>query len=191
MRVLAAGEAPEGSAILFPASYDLIWGGLSFLIVLVLFWKFVLPRMKQVMDERAERIEGGIARAEEMQVQAQADLEAYRQALAEAREEAAEIRTQAQADRRAIVDEARAEAAAAATAVTEAAEAAIERDRAQVVGALTAQVGTLAVELASKVVGQSLAEDARVRQTVESFISELEAMSSAAPDSESNAQGSR
>jgi ATP synthase, F0 subunit b len=155
MKVLAAGgEAPEGSAILFPASYDLIWGGLSFLIVLVLFWKFVLPRMKQVMDERADLIEGGIARAEEMQAQAQADLESYRQALAEAREEAAEIRTQAQADRRAIVDEARAEAAAAASAVTEAAEAAIERDRAQVVGQLTAQVGTLAVDLASKSSGR-------------------------------------
>ena len=184
MKVLAAGgEAPEGSAILFPASYDLIWGGLSFLIVLVLFWKFVLPRMKQVMDERADLIEGGIARAEEMQAQAQADLESYRQALAEAREEAAEIRTQAQADRRAIVDEARAEAAAAASAVTEAAEAAIERDRAQVVGQLTAQVGTLAVDLASKVVGQALADDARVRQTVEDFVSELESMA--------NTQGSR
>jgi len=184
MKVLAAGgEAPEGSAILFPASYDLIWGGLSFLIVLVLFWKFVLPRMKQVMDERADLIEGGSARAEEMQAQAQADLESYRQALAEAREEAAEIRTQAQADRRAIVDEARAEAAAAASAVTEAAEAAIERDRAQVVGQLTAQVGTLAVDLASKVVGQALADDARVRQTVEDFVTELESMA--------NTQGSR
>lgn len=183
MRVIAAGTAPEGSAILLPAAYDLIWGGLSFLIVIVLFWKFVLPRMKVVMDERADRIEGGIARAEEMQQQAQADLESYRQALAEAREEAAEIRTQAQADRKAIVDEARSEAAAAAAAVTAASEAAIERDRAQVVGQLTAQVGVLAVDLASKVVGQTLSDDARVRQTVEAFVSELETMA--------NAQGHR
>lgn len=183
MRVIAAGTAPEGSAILLPASYDLIWGGLSFLIVIVLFWKFVLPRMKVVMDERADRIEGGIARAEEMQQQAQADLDAYRKALAEAREEAAEIRTQAQADRKAIVDEARSEAAAAAAAVTAASEAAIERDRAQVVGQLTAQVGVLAVDLASKVVGQTLSDDARVRQTVEAFVSELETMA--------NAQGHR
>lgn len=183
MRVIAAGTAPEGSAILLPATYDLIWGGLSFLIVIALFWKFVLPRMKEVMDERADRIEGGIARAEEMQQQAQADLDSYRQALAEAREEAAEIRTQAQADRKAIVDEARSEAAAAAAAVTAASEAAIERDRAQVVGQLTAQVGVLAVELASKVVGQTLTDDARVRQTVEAFVSELETMA--------NAQGHR
>lgn len=176
MNVFAAGGAQEGSAILLPAAYDLIWGGLSFVIVLVLFWKFVLPRMKQVMDERAERIEGGIARAEEMQLQAQADMDAYKKALAEAREEAAEIRTQAQADRRAIVEEARAEAAAAAAAVTAAAEAAIERDRAQVVGQLTSSVGVLAVDLASKVVGQALSEDARVRATVESFVAELESM---------------
>jgi len=179
----AGGEAPEGSAILFPASYDLIWGGLSFLIVLTLFWKFVLPRMKQVMDERAELIEGGIARAEEMQEQARADLDAYRKALAEAREEAAEIRTQAQGDRRAIVDEARAEAAAAAAAITQASEAAIERDRAQVVSQLTAQVGALSVELASKIVGQSLANDATVRKTVEDFVADRENMA--------NAQGSR
>jgi F-type H+-transporting ATPase subunit b len=177
MQVLAAGgEAPEGSAILFPAVYDLIWGGLSFVIVLVLFWKYVLPRMQKVMEERADRIEGGIARAEEMQEQARADMETYRQALAEAREEAAEIRTQAQADRRTIVDEARSEAAAAAAAVTQAAEAAIERDRTQVVSQLTAQVGALSVELASKIVGQSLTDDATVRRTVEDFVTELESM---------------
>ena len=183
MLLQAAGTAPEGSAILFPAAYDLIWGGLSFLIVIVLFWKFVLPRMKEVMDERADRIEGGISRAEEMQREAQADLDCYKQALAEARAEAAEIRTQAQADRKAIVDEARSEAAAAAAIVTAAAEAALERDRAQVVGQLTAQVGVLAVDLASKVVGQTLSDDARVRQTVEAFVVELETMA--------NTQGSR
>lgn len=174
MNVLAAGTAPEGAGILFPASYDLIWGGLSFLIVLVLFWKFVLPRMKAVMAERTDLIEGGIARAEALQEEARADLERYRQALAEAREEAAAIRTQAQADRRAIVDEARAEAAAAAAALTAAAEAAIERDRAQVVGQLTTQVGALAVDLAGKIVGQTLSDDSRVRQTVDEFIADLE-----------------
>jgi len=106
MNVLAEAAAQEGSAILLPATYDLIWGGLSFLIIFILFWKFVLPALKKVLDERADLIEGGIARAEEMQAEAQASLESYRAALAEAREEAAEIRTQAQADRRGIVEEA-------------------------------------------------------------------------------------
>ena len=176
MNVLAEAAAQEGSAILLPATYDLIWGGLSFLIIFVLFWKFVLPELKKVLDERADLIEGGIARAEDMQAEAQASLESYRAALAEAREEAAEIRTQAQADRRGIVEEARTEATAAAFAVTRAAEAAIERDRAQVIGQLTTQVGELAVQIASRVVGEALSDDARVRATVESFIADLESM---------------
>lgn len=163
-----------GSAILLPAVYDLIWGGVSFLIILVLFWKFVLPAMQKVMAERTEKIEGGIAKAEAMQVEAAEALKDYRAQLAEAREEAAAIRTQAQADRRAIVDEAKAEAAAAAQQVTSAAEASLAAERAQIVGQLTAQVGAVAVELASKVVGTALSDDARVRQTVDDFLADLE-----------------
>lgn len=174
MNVFASGGEAEGSAILIPAVYDLIWGGLSFLIVLVLFWKFVLPAMQKVMAERTEKIEGGIQRAEAMQVEAAEALKEYRASLAEAREEAAAIRTQAQADRKSIIDEARAEAAAAAQQVTSAAEANLERERAQIVGQLTGQVGAVAVELASKIVGQSLSDDARVRETVDAFIADLE-----------------
>lgn len=179
--ITAAGGADvEGSAILFPAVYDLIWGGLSFVIVLLLFWKFVLPRLKQVMDERAELIEGGIARAEAAQAEAATTLAEYREQLAQARAEAAEIRTQAQAERAAIVEEARAEAQAAARAVTAAAEERLERERAQVIGQLTGQVGEAAMTLASKVVGQSLADDARVKATVDAFIAELEQQAGAA-----------
>lgn len=169
-----ASEGSSGSAILLPATYDLIWGGLSFVIVLLLFWKFVLPAMQKVMAERTEKIEGGIAKAEAMQVEAAESLKEYRAQLAAAREEAAAIRTQAQADRKAIVDEARAEAAAAASQVTQAAHAELARERAQIVGQLTAQVGTVAVELASKVVGTALSDDARVRETVDAFIADLE-----------------
>lgn len=176
----AGGAEVEGSAILLPAVYDLVWGGLSFVIVLLLFWKFVLPRLKQVMDERAELIEGGIARAEAAQAEAATTLSEYKEQLAQARAEAAEIRTQAQAERSSIIEEARAEAQAAARAVTTAAEERLERERAQVIGQLTGQVGEVAVTLASKVVGQALADDARVRSTVDAFIAELEQQARAA-----------
>ena len=173
MLVLASSET-SGSAILLPATYDLIWGGVSFIIIFVMFWKFVLPAMQRVMAERTEKIEGGIARAEAMQLEAAEALKDYRAQLAEAREEAAAIRTQAQADRRSIIDEAKAEAAAAAQQVTSTAEANLARERTQIVGQLTAQVGEVAVELASKVVGQSLSDDARVRATVDAFLDDLE-----------------
>ncbi len=176
MRLLAAGgDAPEGSAILFPAAYDLIWGGLSFVIVLLLFWKFVLPRMKKVMEERSELIEGGIARAETAQAEAEKAREEYRAALTQAREEAAAIRAQAQSDRASIVEEARTEARNAAASVTAQAEAALAAERAAVSTQLTRQVGEVAITLATKIVGQSLSDDARVRATVDDFLETLEA----------------
>ena len=65
--VLAAvgGEDIEGIQLLLPAFYDLLFGGLSFVILLVLFWKFALPRAQQVLDKRTDSIQGGIARAEQ------------------------------------------------------------------------------------------------------------------------------
>jgi F-type H+-transporting ATPase subunit b len=43
---------------------------------------------------------------------------------------------------------------------------------------LTRQVGELSVELASKVVGESLTDDARVRSTVDAFLDDLERQAS-------------
>jgi F-type H+-transporting ATPase subunit b len=176
MNVFAAAAPADGSAILLPAVYDLIWGGLSFLIVFVLFWKYVLPRMKTIMEERADRIEGGIERADKLQADAESTLTSYRASLADARQEAAAIRTQAQADAAAIIEQARAEALAQAAAITSAADVAIAADRAQAVSQLTSQVGALAVDLASRIVGEVLTDDARVQATVDAFVADLDAV---------------
>ena len=98
----------------------------------------------------------------------------YQKQLAGAREEASAIRTAAQSDRTAIIEEARNEARSAAAVVTASAEAAMAAERAQAVAALTRQVGELALTLADKVVGEALANDARVAATVDSFIADLE-----------------
>ena len=176
IRVLAAtaedGE-PMPSVLAVPI-VELVAGGLAFLIVFGLLGKFALPKIKETLDERADAIEGGLQRAEEAQTQAQQLLEEYKAQLAQAREEAASIRTQAQADRSAIVEEARNEARQAAAQVTASAEAQMAADRAQAMSTLTRQVGELSVELASKVVGESLTDDGRVRATVDAFLDDLE-----------------
>lgn len=171
-----AAEAPAGEppAVLMPAAYDMIWGGLSFLIVLILFWKFVLPALQRVLKERADKIEGGIHRAEQMQEEARLSLEEYRQQLAEARSEAADIRAAAQQDKAQIIEEARAEASAAAAAVSAQAAAQIEAERSRAIIELRSEVSSLATDLASRIVGESLTDDARATAVVDSFIAELE-----------------
>ncbi len=172
--VLAASEPEEMPSVLAVPVDELIIGLIAFFVVFGVLAKLALPAIKKMLDERSDTIEGGILRAEEAQAQAATVLEEYKEQLASAREEASAIRTQAQADRTAIIEEARNEARAAAAAVTASAEAQIAAERAQATASLTRQVGELAVGLAGKVVGTSLDEDARVRQTVEDFIADLE-----------------
>lgn len=156
---------------------ELIIGIIAFLIVFGGLAKFALPGIKKTLEERTNAIEGGIERAAKAEAEAKELAEQYKAQLAAAREEASAIRTQAQSDRTAIIDEARNEARTAAQQVTEQSLAQLAADRSQAQSQLTRQVGELAVTLAGKVVGTSLEDDARVRQTVEDFIADLERQS--------------
>lgn len=172
--VVAATEGEEMPSVLAVPIDELIIGIIAFLIVFGGLAKFALPSIKRTLDERANAIEGGIERAAKAEAEAQQLAEQYRAQLAQAREEAAAIRTQAQADRAAMIEEAKAEARQAALQVTATAEAQLSADRSQAQAALTRQVGELAVDLASKVVGESLTNDARVSATVDAFLDDLE-----------------
>jgi F-type H+-transporting ATPase subunit b len=171
--VAAAGEEEMPSVLAVPID-ELIIGIIAFLIVFGVLAKFALPGIKKTLEERTNAIEGGIERAAKAEAEAKDLAEQYRVQLASAREEASAIRTQAQADRSALIEEARGEARVAAAQVTAAGEAQIAAERSQATSALTREVGELAITLAGKVVGTSLTDDARVRQTVDDFIADLE-----------------
>ena len=78
-----------------------------------------------------------------------------------------------------IVAEARQKATAEAARVTETAQRQIEAERQQAAVALRTDVGALATELASKIVGESLADEARRSRVVERFLDELDAQTTA------------
>ena len=172
--VKTSAESGGEHSVLLPALPDIIWGGLSFLVIVALFSKFVMPRMRVMTAERTAKIEGGLKQAEQSQEEAQALLAQYREALASANKEAADIRNAAVAERTAIIEDAKKAAAAAASAVTSNAQAALEADRARIAAELRRDLGTSATELASRIVGESLKDDARATAVVDRFIAELE-----------------
>jgi len=59
---------------LIPKTFDIVWSVVCVAIITILFWKYVLPRFDTVLAQRAEKIEGGIERAEQIQADAQAAL---------------------------------------------------------------------------------------------------------------------
>ena len=106
--LLAAGDLPMGESInpLLPKTYDIVWSVVPLVVILVLFWKLILPKFQEVLTEREDRIEGGIERAEAAQAEAKAALEKYNSQLAEARTEAAKIRDEARAQGQRIIADA-------------------------------------------------------------------------------------
>jgi F-type H+-transporting ATPase subunit b len=160
---------------LVPDLTELIIGAVTFGIIFFALWKVLLPRISRTLEERTDKIEGGLQRAEETQAEADRTLAQYREQLAEARHEAARMREEAREQGAQIIAEMREQASAEARRLIEAAHAQIEADRAQAFQALRTEVGALAVDLASRVVGESLTDEARQRRTVERFLAELEA----------------
>ena len=119
--ILAAeGGAPEGAAIFFPAGYDILWSLVVFVVIAAFFGLFAIPKFRRILDERAERIEGGIAHAEAAQAEAAKALDEYKKQLADARAEAARIREAARAEGAEILADLR---EGDTSAVTEAASA--------------------------------------------------------------------
>lgn len=166
--------AEESINPLLPATPDLIWGGLCFVVLLVLFGVIVLPRLGRTLDARREAIEGGIEKAQEAQAEADKAKDEYTKQLADARAEAARIREQARLDATAIANDVKAQAQADAERISQNAHAQIEADRQQAFVSLRSEVGTLAIDLASGVIGESLSDDKRATAVVDRFLAELE-----------------
>jgi F-type H+-transporting ATPase subunit b len=171
---LLAASAPNP---LIPGLPELIIGTISFLIVFGVLAKVLLPRIQQTLAERTDAIEGGLQRSEEAQKEANEALAQYRAQLADARQEAARLREQAREEGAQIVADMREQGNAERQRLIDAAHAQIAADRAQALQSLRAEVGTIAVELASRVVGESLTEEARQRRTVDRFLAELDEQS--------------
>jgi F-type H+-transporting ATPase subunit b len=160
---------------IWPAGAELILGTVCFVVVFGILGKVLLPRITKLLNEREDAIQGGINRADEAQAEAQAVLQQYRAQLDDARQEAARIREEAHEQGAQIIAEMRERAEAEARRITDAAQSQIEADRQQALVALRSEVGSLATELASRIVGESLTDTARQGRMVDRFLDEIEA----------------
>jgi F-type H+-transporting ATPase subunit b len=161
-------------SVLLPEIPDLVWGSIAFAIILaVMIWKAV-PRLNAALDARSDAIAGGIKRAEQAQAEAQAALEKYTAQLAEARAEAGKIREGAREDAKRIKAELTEQAQAEAARIVANAQVQIEAERAAALVSLRGEVGSLAIDLASGVVGESLSDDKKASALVDRFLADLE-----------------
>lgn len=172
--------AAESTNPIIPNVGEIIIGLIAFGVLFALLAKYAFPIFEKTYAERRDSIEGGMARAAQAQAEAERALETYRAQLAEARDEAAQIRTEARAEGQRIIEEMRRNAEAEANRITERAHQQLAAERASVVSSLRTEIGTLSVDLAGRIVGHSLDNDERQRQLVDDFVSALEVEADAA-----------
>ena len=170
--VLAAAE--EEVNPLLPHTAEIIISLVVFALLFFAIKKYVVPNFEATFAERTKAIEGGLAAAETKQAEADRLLAELEKQLADARHEAARIREEAREQGAAIVAEMRAQADTEAARIVEHAHVQIEADRKAAVAALRAEVGTLAVTLASRIVGEALDDEDRQRRVVDRFLEDLE-----------------
>ena len=159
---------------LLPAPADLFWSTVVFVILLAFFWFKVLPNFKKTLDARTEAIEGRLAEAERISAEAAKQTADMAAAQENTRAEASAIREAARAEGVAILAELKEQANAEAARITATAKTQIEAERQAALVSLRAEVGTLAIDLASRVVGASLKNDKVASGVVDEFLADLE-----------------
>ena len=147
----------------------------AFVIILGIIARYILPPIQKAMRQRQEMIEQQAVDADAAKAKLAEAEETYKNALTEARVEAAQIRENARAEAQRTVEEMRAAAQEEQGRIVARGEEQLARQRAAIVRDLRSEVGTLAVELAEKIVEQRLVDDAQVRATVDTFIAGLQA----------------
>jgi F-type H+-transporting ATPase subunit b len=153
---------------------------IAFLIILAILWRYILPPLKKMMAERQAIIDQQMEDADATRLQlAEAQTE-YQRSLAEARTQAAQIRESATAEAQRVVDDMHAQAREESARIVARGEELLANQRQATVRELRAEIGTLAVDLASKIVGETLQDDQRARATVDRFLADLDTASAGA-----------
>jgi F-type H+-transporting ATPase subunit b len=173
LEILEDGGEPddcqEAPSPILPPTNELIWGGISFFLLLGLLTKFAYPGIKKGMADRTTRIRTDLEGAEAAKADAQRVLDEYRAQLADAKTEAGRIieeaRQQADALKRDQAQRLQTELAE----MRERAASDVEAAKTQAIADLRSEVASLAIGAAEVVVQHNL-DPATQTQLVEQYI---------------------
>ena len=156
---------------------------IAFAIIVFILARYVIPPINKAMTDRQNAIRKEFADLESAQEDARRTEKEFRDQLAEAKHEAARIREDAREQGAAIIADMRRQAQEESDRILRHARTQLEAERSQAVASLRTEVGSMATELAGRIVGESLQDEGRQSRTVERFISALEQESASAPAS--------
>ncbi len=146
----------------------------AFLIIVAVLWRYVLPPARAAMKQRQDSIRAQFAEASGAKEQAEAAEAEFTSSIDDADDQTAQILDSARSQANQILEELRVKAAQEAERIAERGRQQLAAERDSLVRELRAQTGAHVVELASRIVSETLADDARRAATVERFLAELD-----------------
>ena len=171
---VALAETPSGADILLPKPAEFIPALIAFLIIWFVLAKLAWPSILGMMEKRQQKIQGDLDAAEQARREAETNAEAYQTKIADAEREAEEIRSAARREAEEKRIEILAEAQKEAAATIAKAKDAVSNERKKAMIELSGQVVDLSVEIASKIIGNDLSQDAQ-RRLAERYLQEVTA----------------
>lgn len=153
--------------------WNFIWAAVNFILLFILLKIFLFKPVGKIMDERTRTIQDDLDAAKKSKEEAEALKKEYEDSISEAKEKAQEIimkaHEDAESEKTAILKKSQEEA----DQMISDANKTIENERKRVLAQAQTQIADLAIEAASKIIGENL-DDEKNRRLVDEFLSEEE-----------------
>lgn len=150
--------------------WNFIWSAVNLILLFILLKIFLFKPIGKIMDERTRSIQDEIDSAKKSREEAEALKKEYAESIGEAKEKAQEIimkaHEDAESEKTAILKKSQEEA----DQLINDAGKTIENERKRVLAQAQTQIADLAIEAASKIIGENLDDD-KNRRIVDEFLS--------------------
>lgn len=158
---------------LIPDPGLLFWMVLSFGVVFFLLAKFGFPVIVKAINERKEFIEMSLLSAKQANEKLASIQAESEKLLANAKAQQQDIIAEALKEKQQIVQAAQEEAQTSAQQMIEDARQGIQAEKERALQEVRNEVASLALEIAKKVIGERMKDDAIQRKTIEQLIDKL------------------
>jgi F-type H+-transporting ATPase subunit b len=169
---LLAVDPAESPHWLFPELPEIIYGGISSLIIFAALWKFAIPQFKKALGARTERIQKELDSASEDLSKAEADAAQIRRALGDIEAEKSRLLSEAKTQAEALIAEGRTRLDAEVVELEKKADADISAAAARGSDELRAEIGRLSSVAIDEVLPVVL-NDASQQSLIENFIAKV------------------
>jgi F-type H+-transporting ATPase subunit b len=157
---------------IIPYTSELLVSIVSFAVLFLVMWKFALPPITKMLDERAETIKSSLEKAEETRVEAERLLNEYKEQLAEARLESNRVIEQGRKIAESMKDEIVAKANEEREAILARAREEIQGEKRIALAELQASVADLSVAVAGRIIGSTLSASDHAA-LIEKYVAEV------------------